>query len=118
MKLKKFFENTDEKKLRKKIESSDEYLPLISGKDVWEYKQSPNDDLLIVNPEYSNLCDFFDKLSMMDRPWPVKYCRNMKDEEHEDYVEWREWDLEVLKEDKSTVTLLKENNFNPPEHLL
>ena len=77
--------------------------------DFWEYKLTPNEDLLIVNPEYTDLCDYFGTLEMLDYKFPVKFCRNMKDENHVNYHEWREWNLEVLKENDVIIEILKEN---------
>ena len=83
-------------------------LPL----DAKETEPSPN--LVISINDYNKLADLFDKLEMLKYEFCVKFC--YKQYNSESYLEWREWDLELL-EQKGLRKILIEKGFKVPDRI-
>jgi len=91
---------------------------IVTNLSVDVIKPKPDNKLKITNPEYSRLCELYDNFSMMDNQWPINNCYENSNKNDYDRITWREWNLDVLREDKDVIPLLKKLGFNPPEHLL
>jgi len=93
----------------KSVISSTDEKPKVRLDGTWKFKDP---ELIISSEDYRGLMYLYDDPKMHPYETPVKYCSRPVDDKN--ILEWREWDLEILRRDEDIIDLLRKEGFNLP----